>query len=179
MLQWEDLGDALEVACGDGGFTSLFVPKARRLVATDREEAMCRVARKKLSAWPHAEVRRADLFDLPFGEKSFDTVLAFNILHVLPDRPGALREMRRMLREGGRLLLMDFGTDGMSFDEVMAMAGRYQRAFGPVEDRKQPVTFERLADEIETSGFEILKQERLCSPTGAALVLEARRRETD
>ena len=41
------------------------------------------------------------------------------------------------------------------------------------------MTFERLADEIETSGFEILKQERLCSPTGAALVLEARRRETD
>ena len=49
MLQWEDLGDALEVAFGDGGFTSLFVPKARRLVTTDREKAMCRVARKKLS----------------------------------------------------------------------------------------------------------------------------------
>ncbi len=179
MSQWEDLGDALEVACGDGGFTSLFVSKARHLVATDLEEAMCRVARERLSTWPHAEVRQADLFDLPFGEKSFDTVLALNILHVLPNRTGALREMRRMLREGGRLLLMDFGTDGMSFDEIMAMAGRYQRAFGPVEDRKQPVSFDQLAEEIETSGFEILNQERLCSPTGAALVLEARRKETD
>ena len=37
MSQWEDLGNALEVACGDGGFTSLFVPRARRLVATDLE----------------------------------------------------------------------------------------------------------------------------------------------
>lgn len=74
---------------------------------------------------------------------------------------------------------MDFGTDGMSFDEVVAMAERYRRAFGPVEDRKQPVTFDQLADEIEASGFEILKQERLCSSTGAALVLEARRKETD
>ena len=78
----------------------------------------------------------------------------------------ALREMRRMLREGGCLLLMDFAADGMSFNEIMAIAKRYQRAFGPVEDRKQPVSFDQLAEEIEMSGFEILNQERLCSPTG-------------
>lgn len=179
MSQWEDLGEALEVACGDGGFTALLAPRARHLVATDLEEAMCRVARANLSGFPHVEVRQADLFELPFGEGGVDTVLALNILHVLPDRMSALREMRRMLRQGGRLLLMDFGVDGMSFDEIMAMAERYRKAFGPVESRKQPVTFDQLADDIEASGFTILKQDRLCSSTGAALVLEARRTGMD
>jgi ubiquinone/menaquinone biosynthesis C-methylase UbiE len=54
-----------------------------------------------------ATVLRAPAEDLPFNDDSFDTVISTLVLCTVEDQPRALREMRRVLRPGGRLLFIE------------------------------------------------------------------------
>jgi SAM-dependent methyltransferase len=96
----------LELACGTGIATSRLraaLPASTSLVATDLSAAMIDIARAKLGA---AEVhwRTADASSLPFKDRSFDTVACQFGLMFFPDKPLAMREVRRVLRPGGRLV---------------------------------------------------------------------------
>jgi len=56
---------------------------------------------------PHATVLRAPAEDLPFDDGSFDTVVSTLVLCGVSDQPRALREVRRVLRPGGRLIFVE------------------------------------------------------------------------
>src|SRR5689334_13512978 len=79
-------GDVLEVAAGTGLLTTRIAPRVGRLVATDYAQAMVeRVERRAHEAGlRNVEVTRADLYALPFAERSFDVVVAGNVLHLVP-----------------------------------------------------------------------------------------------
>ncbi len=108
-------GDAvLDVACGTGDLTQLFArSKASSVVGSDFTPAMLQVARKKLEAQP-ASVREKVTYEegdaqaLRFADASFDVVsIAFGIRNVeQPQR--ALAEFARVLRPGGRLVVLEF-----------------------------------------------------------------------
>ena len=96
----------LDVACGTGigaRIASGLVGPAGRVVGVDADDAMLSVARKT-GRGPEAapiEWRQANAVALPFPESAFDHVLCFEGLQFFPDRPAALREIRRVLRPGG------------------------------------------------------------------------------
>jgi SAM-dependent methyltransferase len=98
-------GDVLEIACGTGIVTRQLrarLDPSLRLVATDLSKAMLEYARSKIDG--AIEWRPADAGALPFGDREFGAVVcAFGIMFV-PDKGLALREARRVLREGGQLL---------------------------------------------------------------------------
>lgn len=90
----------LEVGCGTGEFTSRIAPCGADLVALDLSAELLTRARAKVSTG--ARFVRGDAQRLPFSDASFDVVYGCSILHHL-DPESALREVRRVLRFGGRL----------------------------------------------------------------------------
>ncbi len=88
----------LEVGCGTGIYTRFLVRDFKDVVATDLDREMCRQAQLLI---PNAKVRVADACHLPFKNSSFDGVFGVSIIHHIPDRVKAFREVARVLKPGG------------------------------------------------------------------------------
>ena len=103
----------LELAAGTGLVTEVLSPVVGELVATDYAQSMvARLAeRVRGAALQNVACQRADLYALPFEPGSFDAVVAANVLHLVPDLPGALAAMRSMLGPGGCLVVPTFCHD--------------------------------------------------------------------
>lgn len=98
----EGSGRALEVGCGEGRVSRELKRLGYHVTATDAVAAMVEAAREGNSA---DDYRVAGLGDLPFDDKSFDLVMACNVLMDVEDVPGALREIRRVLKPEGTLFV--------------------------------------------------------------------------
>ena len=75
------------------------------MVATDYSEGMLKQARKKLARFPHVVVEQADITDLHYADDSFDAVVAGNVIHLLPEPGDALKEIKRVVRPGGTIIV--------------------------------------------------------------------------
>jgi ubiquinone/menaquinone biosynthesis C-methylase UbiE len=96
----------LDVACGTGVVTRLAAERVGDgdVVGVDLNAGMLDVARN-VARDTAIEWHEASAEALPLGDATFDVVLCQMGLQFFPDRPGALREMRRVLRPGGRVIL--------------------------------------------------------------------------
>ena len=95
----------LECACGTGAIASAIAPACAHVVATDFSEGMLKQARKKLARFPHVVVEQADITDLHYADDSFDAVVAGNVIHLLPEPGDALKELKRVVRPGGTIIV--------------------------------------------------------------------------
>ena len=101
-------GDVLEIGAGTGTNLLYYGDGVRTLTFTEPEKPMVRRLQKRiLERRPDAKLLRAPAEDLPFNDDSFDTVVATLVLCTVDDQPRALRELRRVLRPGGRLLFIE------------------------------------------------------------------------
>jgi ubiquinone/menaquinone biosynthesis C-methylase UbiE len=100
-------GEVLEVAVGTGR-NFPFYPAGVRLTGIDLSPAMLEIARKRAGELGlNADLRESDAQELPFPDASFDTVVCTLSLCNIPDDRRAIAEMKRVLRPGGILLLLD------------------------------------------------------------------------
>ncbi|MGI5150456.1 class I SAM-dependent methyltransferase [Plantactinospora sp. CA-294935] len=100
-------GRTLEVAVGTGRNLSRYGPDVD-LVGLDLSPNMLAVARSRSEVLGRrVELREGEAEHLPFPDASFDTVVCTLAVCAVGDRNAALTEMRRVLRPGGRLLLLD------------------------------------------------------------------------
>src|SRR5215217_1686284 len=100
-------GQVLEVAVGTGR-NFPFYAEGVRLTGIDLSPAMLEIARKRADELGvDADLREGDAQQLPFADASFDTVVCTLSLCNIPDDRRAIAEMKRVLRPGGRLLLLD------------------------------------------------------------------------
>jgi ubiquinone/menaquinone biosynthesis C-methylase UbiE len=100
-------GDVLEVAVGTGRNLP-FYPPGTRLTGVDLSPGMLALAHQRsVDLGVPIELREADAQALPFADASFDTVVSTLSLCSVPDDRAAIAEMHRVLRPGGRLLLLD------------------------------------------------------------------------
>ncbi len=95
----------LECACGTGAIASAIAPACARVVATDFSEGMLKQARKKLARYPNVVVEQADITHLRYADNSFDAVVAANVIHLLPEPGDALKELKRVTRPGGTIIV--------------------------------------------------------------------------
>jgi ubiquinone/menaquinone biosynthesis C-methylase UbiE len=101
-------GSVLEIGAGTGANLSHYGGKVESLVATEPDEAMLRRLQTKTREQARlAEVVRAPAEDLPFEDGSFDTVVSTLVLCGVDDQARSVREIRRVLRPGGRLLFLE------------------------------------------------------------------------
>jgi ubiquinone/menaquinone biosynthesis C-methylase UbiE len=100
-------GDLLEVAIGTGLNIPLYDPDLK-LTGVDLSAAMLDIARQRAADLDRAiDLQEGDAHHLAFADESFDTVLSTFSLCNIPDPHQAVGEMRRVLRPGGRLVLVD------------------------------------------------------------------------
>jgi len=101
-------GNVLEIGAGTGINLPHYDGNIASLVVTEPEPAMLRrLQQKAREQAPLAKVLRAPAEDLPFEDGTFDTVVSTLVLCGVDDQERALREARRVLRPGGRLLFME------------------------------------------------------------------------
>lgn len=120
-IVWDDLvplqqyakeGDhILDLGCGSGRLYQLFAEKSISYVGADFSEGQIVEAQKH---YPDAEFVVAEMVDLPFEDKSFDTIYciaAFHHLSTASARTKSLSEMHRVLKSGGTLVLTNWNLD--------------------------------------------------------------------
>lgn len=113
----QSLGQVLDIGTGTGRMMEMFAASAERFVALDNSVEMLRLARAKLASLPdaasvqaHTEIVLGDFNLLPFDDARFDTVLFHQVLHYAQTPDRAIAEAARVLRPGGRLVVVDFAN---------------------------------------------------------------------
>lgn len=100
-------GDVLEVGIGTGRDLPYYPPGVR-ITGIELSPAMLAIARKRAAELGiAAELIEGDAERLPFADNTFDTVVCVLALCTIPDPARAVAEMARVLKPGGRLLLLD------------------------------------------------------------------------
>jgi ubiquinone/menaquinone biosynthesis C-methylase UbiE len=148
-------GQVLEVAVGTGLNVDAY-PDDITLTGIDLSEPMLDIARARSTELGRpATLEQANAHELPFGEASFDTVVCTFGLCTIPDHTKAIAEMARVLRPGGRLILVDH------IESSSRMARGVQRALevvtvplGGEHFRRRPL------NDVRAAGFDVEQVQR-------------------
>jgi ubiquinone/menaquinone biosynthesis C-methylase UbiE/DNA-binding transcriptional ArsR family regulator len=121
LMGREALGDLLDIGTGTGRMLRLLGVSATTAVGVDISREMLVLARSNLHAagLDHLSVRQGNMYQLRFGDESFDTVTIDQVLYRADEPVEVLREAARVLRPGGRLLLVEFLTGEAPADEAV------------------------------------------------------------
>ena len=148
-------GDVLEVAIGTGRNLP-FYPDGVRLTGIELSSRMLAIARQRArDLGREADLRQGDAQALPFPDASFDTVVCTLSLCGIPDDRQAVAEMRRVLRPGGRLLLLDHVRASSSIARSIQWV--VEQATLRLEGEHQ---LRRPLQHVLAEGFEIERRER-------------------
>jgi SAM-dependent methyltransferase len=111
------IGRLLDIGTGTGRILELLAPHSERSIGLDVDHDMLVLARAALgeAQLSHASVRQGDLRRPPFEAASFDVAVMHHVLHLLDDPAGAIVDAARLLRPGGRLLVVDFAPHELEF----------------------------------------------------------------
>lgn len=177
----------LDLATGTGdvalGLARKF-PEAR-IVGLDLTAAMLAIARRKVERAGLAariELREGDAGALPFGEGEFDAVTCAFGFRNFPDRRQALEECRRVLAEGGRVVVLELFRNGSSF--LARFTSLWLRALSCVFARRakgdyaylrasieRTATVEEFLEDAEAAGFAVEKR-RFFRPSCHCIILK-------
>ncbi len=95
----------LECACGTGAISKYIAPKCRQLIATDFSKGMLKQTLKNCRKYSNIKVKRADMTKLKCHDNRFDKVVAGNVIHLLEDPRAALKELERVCKTGGKIIV--------------------------------------------------------------------------
>lgn len=163
----------VELACSTGFFSAQIAGRVSHLYATDFSPQMVDLARRRLSQYPNVSVLQADAYHTFLDEDTFDVVLLGDFLHIAREPLAVLRECRRIVKGGGRLVLVDVTEYGMTPLRRIALALRYMSRFGalPFQSRNfNPVDLSTL---VETACFSVEDVRLVGSETKAICLLGA------
>jgi ubiquinone/menaquinone biosynthesis C-methylase UbiE len=149
-------GQVLEVAIGTGRNLPHY-PADVTITAIELSPAMLAIARQRaVDLGRDADLREGDAEHLPFDDASFDTVACAFSLCTIPSPIAALGEMRRVLRPGGRLLLVDHIRS--SWPPVYALQWLLERP--TIHSAGEHFTRRQLPL-VKAAGFQVVESERL------------------
>jgi len=150
-----------DLGCGAGHISDALAPCVGRVIAVDESGPMLAAAQTRLKSHPNVELRTGTIESLPIEDATLDAAVLFLVAHFITDPTKVMREIRRVLKPGGRLLIVDLmshdrieyvvqlghvwqGFDGDQVKEWLGAAGftacRY-RALPDDPDAKGPTLF--------------------------------------
>ena len=159
LLKEVNLGNALELGCGTGLYTETLQKNSKNVVATDFSKEMIVFAQQERGNLENVKFQQADALNLEFDAESFDTVFMANLIHVIGDADKLIKQSKRVLKKGGKLIVNSFAINDMSFLNRITMAFRYIKTFGKpsVEATKEKTTQKSVETLLTSNGFEISK----------------------
>jgi ArsR family transcriptional regulator len=96
-----------DLGCGTGQTSRVLAPFVARVVGVDESAAMLQAARRRLQEFQNVDLRRGELEALPIDEGRLDVATLVLVLHHVPEPERAVAEVARVLKPGGRLVLVD------------------------------------------------------------------------
>lgn len=96
-----------DLGCGTGQLSETVAPYVRRVISVDGSEDMLDAARQRLSGVTNVDIRRGELEGLPIESGELDVAMLSLVLHYSPEPPRALSEVGRVVKSGGRVLVVD------------------------------------------------------------------------
>jgi ubiquinone/menaquinone biosynthesis C-methylase UbiE/DNA-binding transcriptional ArsR family regulator len=96
-----------DLGCGTGQVTSALAPFVGHVVAVDASAAMLQAAKRRLHGFDNVDLRRGELEQLPIDDGRLDAATLMLVLHHVPEPERALAEVARVLKPGGRLMIVD------------------------------------------------------------------------
>jgi ArsR family transcriptional regulator len=107
------LGRLVDIGTGTGRMLELFGPRSSQAIGIDRSSEMLRLARVKLeAAGIPSSLRQGDMYALPLGDSTADSIIIHQVLHYAHSPAAAIAEATRVLAPGGALLVVDFAAHG-------------------------------------------------------------------
>lgn len=136
-------GHVLDVGTGTGRILQLLADRSERAVGLDTSHSMLSVARANLerAGAGNWELRQGDVHSPPWSARTFDLVVIHQVLHYLDDASAAVAQAGRLVRPGGRLLVVDFAPH-----DHEALRGAAHRRLG--------FAHEQLREWLDAAGFD-------------------------
>ena len=103
----DDEWTVADLGCGTGAMTAILAPHVKQVIGVDASEEMLDAAKARLAAAKNIEFRKGSLEALPVFPDSVDAATLMLVLHHLPSPAQALAEAARILKPGGRVLIVD------------------------------------------------------------------------
>jgi ubiquinone/menaquinone biosynthesis C-methylase UbiE len=161
-----NLGKVVEFGCGTGFFTRVIAPNAARVIATDLSDEMLAAAKAQLAEFQNVVVQKADAEGTTLPDEEFDTVFMANVIHVVEHPCAVLRQSRRVLKDGGLLLVTSLTSYGMNWWEKIKLGGRFVYKFG-IPQHSRNYSPSELAALVESEGFQVTETRLLGEKTKA------------
>lgn len=144
-----------DLGCGTGQLLSLLAPSVCHVIGVDGSEEMLAAARGRVGHLANVELRRGALEALPIDDDTLDAAVMVLVLHHLPSPAAALAEAQRVLKPGGRILIVDMAPH--EHEEYRQRMGHVWLGFSDGQ-------LKRL---LEQSGFEFGRMAPLVPDAGA------------
>jgi ubiquinone/menaquinone biosynthesis C-methylase UbiE/DNA-binding MarR family transcriptional regulator len=150
-----------DLGCGTASVAAELAPHVKRVIAIDNSAAMLKAARKRTAGLRNVDLRRGDLSALPVEDAACDAAILLLALTYVEEPPAVLKEVRRILKPGGRAVIVDLlphdrddfrrqmgqlhpGFDPQAMERVLLAAGfttASTRALPPEPGVKGPALF--------------------------------------
>lgn len=142
----------LEIGCGNGNGAKLiqkyFSPK--QIYAIDIDQNMIKIAKDKVKD-DNISFMMASATNLPFESDTFDAIFDFGVIHHIPNWGECIKELKRVLKPGGELIIEDLSTE--TFDSLLG------KLIKKITDHPYERMFSRqkFIASIEENGFKNIK----------------------
>lgn len=157
VSQLKDLKNTLELGCGNGTYSKVLANNADKLLATDLSDKMLNIAKYRLKVYPNVNVERANCFALPYAANSFDTVFMANLLHIVYEPEKVILESKRVLKNDGRIIVLDLGMEGITLFNKIGMMYRYLKTYGKPSATASNLTLQQIQFMLERNSFNVIE----------------------
>lgn len=154
LLGFRDLGNVVEFGCGPGFFTRAVAANATHVLATDIADQMLDRAKANLKDVKNVSFQKMNSERTPFPDNLFDTVFTANVVQILEHPEKAINEAYRVLKPGGRLLLLYYNFDSLGVFDKFKVYVRFLSRFHGVPYRHM-MSMDEISAMAESAGFKV------------------------